>query len=250
MPALLTWQWLLLLFCAFLNGVAKTGVPGLGIVVVPLMLMVVPQSSNLAMGALLPLLCAADCCAVATYRRTARWGEIARLSPWVAIGAGGGCAAMLMIADGPLTKVIGAIVLAMIALHVWRRWRGTDEVRARPLLAGVLGVVAGFATTVANAAGPAINLYLLSMALPKSEFMGTGAWFFFVINLVKVPLFVYLGGRITGATLLLDAIAVPAVIVGALCGRSLFARIPQRLFEVVVLVVATVATVAMMASHW
>ncbi len=244
MPDLLTWQWLLLLFCAFMAGVAKTGVPGLGILVVPLMLQVVtdPKTSP---GALLPLLCLADCFAVVAYRRSARWAEILRLSPWVALGVGVGAGALVLVQDRWLTPVIGAIVLAMIALHVWRRWRGTGEVRARPLLAAVLGVVAGFATTVANAAGPVFNLYLLSMALPKTEFMGTGAWFFFLINLAKLPIFL-IQGRITGGTLLLDVAAVPAVIVGAMCGRWLFARVPQRAFEVVVLVLATASTVVLL----
>jgi uncharacterized protein len=42
-----------------MNGVAKTGVPGLGILVVPLMLFVIVDP-RISPGVVLPLLCLAD----------------------------------------------------------------------------------------------------------------------------------------------------------------------------------------------
>ncbi|HEX3133826.1 MAG TPA: sulfite exporter TauE/SafE family protein, partial [Planctomycetota bacterium] len=85
----------------------------------------------------------------------------------------------------------------MIVMQIVRKRTTADAppVVASPLKAALFGIATGFATYIANAAGPVMNLYLLSMALPKSEFMGTGAWFFFVINLVKVLQFA-LQGRI------------------------------------------------------
>jgi len=82
------------------------------------------------------------------------------------------------------------------------------------------------------------------MALPKREFMGTAAWFFFVINLVKIPQFVA-QERITAETLWLDVCLAPAVILGAFLGRWLFTRIPQALFERIIIALALVATVAL-----
>ncbi len=70
MPAFLWWQWSLGALCALLAGVAKTGVPGVGILVVPLMFFVVGDA-RLSAGWLLPLLCASDVFAVAYYPRQA-----------------------------------------------------------------------------------------------------------------------------------------------------------------------------------
>ena len=58
------------------------------------------------------------------------------------------------------------------------------------------GASAGFATTVANAAGPVMNLYLLARRLPKHEFVATGAWFFFAVNLSSSP-----STRVTGSSI-------------------------------------------------
>ncbi len=247
------WQWALGFLCAAMNGVAKTGVPGLGILVVPLMLYVVTDP-RLSPGVVLPLLCLADLFAVLYYRRHAQWDRVFKLVPWVAVGLGFGMVGLWAqerfgITEVVLTQAIAVIVLVMIIMQVVRKWRAPtteDEVptTASPVKAAAYGSATGFATYLANAAGPVMNLYLLSMALPKREFMGTAAWFFFVINLVKVPQFVA-QERITAETLWLDLCLAPAVIVGAFIGRWLFTRIPQALFEKIIIGLAFVATIAL-----
>ena len=251
------WQWALGFACAFLNGLAKTGVPGLGILVVPLMLYVVTDP-RISPGVVLPLLCLADLFAVLYYRRHAQWDRVVKLVPGVGLGLLLGMGGLWAfdhwhMPDDLLTKAIGAIVLAMIIMQVVRKrlderngkQAGEQAVPpASPIRAAAFGSATGFATYIANAAGPVMNLYLLSMALPKSEFMGTGAWFFFIINLVKVPQYA-LQDRITGDTLWFDLCVAPAVIVGALTGRWLFARIPQALFERIILGLAVVASVTL-----
>jgi uncharacterized membrane protein YfcA len=234
-PELAPWRWLLGAACAFFVGVAKTGVPGLGIMVVPLMVVAVGDA-RLSAGWLLPLLCAADLFAVAYYRRHAQARRLFSLAPWVLGGMALGAVAL----GGPeqiLRRVVGAIVLAMIGVHLYRKRRaaaplepgGRERVQAAPY-----GVVAGFATMVANAAGPVMNAYLLAKRLPKEEFIATGAWFFLVINLSKLP--VYAGHHLISArSLLFDAALLPAVALGALSGRALFRRLPQRGFELAVL---------------
>ena len=79
-----------------------------------------------------------------------------------------------------------------------------------------------------------MNLYLLSMDLPKDQFMGTGAWFFLIVNLAKLPIYVW-QGLITTPSLLLDACLLPGVLLGALLGKRLYDRLPQRAFEIVVI---------------
>ncbi|MBS2022087.1 MAG: sulfite exporter TauE/SafE family protein [Deltaproteobacteria bacterium] len=246
------WQWALGVVSAFLIGVAKTGVPGLGILIVPLMLYVIPEP-RASPGAVLPLLSFADLFAVTAYRRHAQWDRVLRLLPWVAAGLGLGMVALwafdrFHVPDALLTRALGAIVLVMIALQLWRKRSGDSEPSHTLGRAAFFGASAGLATYLANAAGPVMNLYLLAMALPKAEFMGTGAWFYFIVNLVKLPQFA-LQGRITQSTLWVDLWLAPAVIAGALTGRVLFARIPQALFERVILALALVATVALLVPR-
>ena len=237
LPDLTPERWLLGALCAFCVGVAKTGVPGLGIFVVPLMAFTAGDA-RLAAGWLLPLLCAADVFAVAYYRRHAQTTRLVSLAPWVVAGMAAGALALA----GPervLRPLVGLIVLVMIVVHIVRRRAATLPAESRASSAAY-GTTAGFATMVANAAGPVMNLYLLTRRLPKEELIGTGAWFFLVINLSKLP--VYAAHGLIGArSLLFDAALLPAVIAGALSGRAIFGLIPGRAFEIVVLALTAVS---------
>ena len=116
-------------------------------------------------------------------------------------------------------------------LHLARRKRPPGEdPELGAWAAPVFGVLAGFTTLVANAAGPLMIIYLLSMRLPKLEYMGTGAYFFLLINLFKVPFMVNLG-LIDARSFTGNLVLLPAVIVGALAGRVILRRIDQKLFE-------------------
>ena len=162
---------------AVLIGVAKTGVPGFGILAVPIMVLAVGDARHAA-GWLLPLLCVADLAAIAVYRRHAQGRRLIGLAPWVLAGMGVG-ALTLAAPERSLRLLVAAIVIVMIGLR-WLRGRGAagpDAVPPAPPTtdrwwqAAGYGASAGFATTVANAAGPVMNLYLLARRLPKHEFV-------------------------------------------------------------------------------
>jgi uncharacterized membrane protein YfcA len=84
-------------------------------------------------------------------------------------------------------------------------------------------------------------LYFLAIGLPKLTFVGTGAWFFMLVNAFKVPFSVQLG-LITSRSLLLDAVLVIPMVPGALLGPVILRRINQKNFEMMVLVLTAVAT--------
>ena len=241
MPELTVAQWLLGALCAFFVGVSKMGVPGVGTLVVPLMVFAVGDARASA-GWLLPMLCTADVFAVVYWRRHAAAGRLFSLAPWVLVGIGLGAVA-LRADERVLRPMVGSIVLVMLAVHVWRRYiaRGRQPA-AHPI---PYGVAAGFATTIANAAGPVMNLYLLSKRLTKEEFVAMGAWFFFVINLTKVPIYLW-HGMITPHSLAFDGLMVPAVVAGAISGRWLIHRIRMEVFEALIVAMTIVATVMLL----
>ena len=217
-------------------GVAKTGMPGVGILAIPLMVLTVGDTRQSA-GWLLPILCTADLFAVFYWRRHAAANKLFAMAPWVVVGMGGGWAA-LYLPERILRPMVGVIVLVMLTLYLYRRYKSD----LRPAHGGIYGMAAGFATTVANAAGPVMNLYLLTKQLPKEEFIATGAWFFFVINLAKIPIYASVG-LFSKTSLAFDALLAPAVLLGALTGRWLLGRIPPKVFEAVVIVMTAASTV-------
>ena len=237
LPQLAPWQWTIGLACAFFVGLGKTGLPGLGILVVPLMVLMVGDARQSA-GWLLPVMCTADLFAVYYWRHNTAAKRMFSLAPWVIAGMAVGTAA-LGLSERVLRPVVGVIVLVMLALYVRRRLR-SHQVDV-PVHAAPYGIATGFATTVANAAGPVMSLYLLSKRLSKEDFVATGAWFFFVINLTKVP--IYAGyGLFTRSSLAFDLAMVPAVFAGAFAGRWVVRHAPQGLFEALVVALTAVST--------
>jgi hypothetical protein len=239
------WQWALAALGAFVAGLSKTGIAGLGILCVAIFTNLLPAKE--ATGLVLPLLIVGDVYAVATYRRHTVWRHLWRLFPWTAAGVVLGTLALGRLDDATVRRLIGGIIVAMLALHLGRKWLergGRDDAAlaaaAPAWLAIGAGVLAGFTTQVANAAGPVMILYLLAMRLPKMEFIGTGAVFFLCLNLFKAPFMAGLG-MITPASLVTNLLLAPAVLAGAVAGRWLVQRINQRWFEALVLVLTTVA---------
>jgi len=54
-------------------------------------------------------------------------------------------------------------------------------------------VLSGFASMIGNAAGPIFAIYLLALGFTKNNFIGANSWFFFMINLIKLPLQIFSG---------------------------------------------------------
>ncbi|MBI3683276.1 MAG: sulfite exporter TauE/SafE family protein [Acidobacteria bacterium] len=225
MPDLPLWKWLLGAFCAFNVGVAKTGMPGLGILVIPLFVLTVGDA-RLSAGWLLPVLMSADVFAVFYYRRHAAARRLFSLMPWVAVGMAIG-AWVLRYDDRVLRPIVGIIIISMLVLYLVRKRTVNPLPADGSAYSGFYGAFAGFATMVANAAGPIMNVYLLSRRLTREEFVATGAWFFFLVNLTKVPVYVK-HGMISQSSLWFDAGLLPATISGALLGRKLLEVMPQK----------------------
>lgn len=243
------WQWVVAVLAAALVGLSKTGISGLGMLSVVLFAQVMPAKQ--ATGLVLPLLCFGDIVAVASYRRHATWSHLWKLFPWTAAGVVAGYFALGRIDERQTRLLIGGIVLALVVLHVVRRRRSGNEAEHGAWFAPVIGILAGFTTLVANAAGPLMVIYLLAMRLPKLEFMGTGAVFFMLLNWFKVPFMVHLG-LINGGSFITNLILAPAVFAGAWYGRRVLHRINQRLFENLALVLSAVAALELMfkfSSH-
>jgi len=138
-------------------------------------------------------------------------------------------------------------VLAMLAINYRRtKTKGKDaQIPTRWWFAAGLGFMAGVTTMMANAAGPIMIIYLLAMKLPKIEFVGTGAWFFFVINWLKVPFSASLN-LMTAESVKLNLMMLPFIALGAVAGIFFLKRIPQKAFTAVVQFLAAAAAVKLL----
>jgi uncharacterized membrane protein YfcA len=236
-PDLAAWQWLLGFFCAFMVGAGKTGAPGMGTFIVPLMVMAVGDARYAAAWTV-PILSTGDLFAVIYWRRHTEVGKLFSLIPWVGAGMVGGALA-LALSEQVLRRIIGVTIVLMLFVYLRQRRTVASQTSGK---APLYGVAAGFATTVANAAGPVMNMYLLSRRLPKEQFVATGAWFFFVVNLAKVPIYSWYD-LFSVESLVFDAMMIPAVTGGAFLGLWLVRRTPQRVFDTMIILITSVSSI-------
>ena len=226
-------QWLIVLLCAMLVGMAKTGLSGVGLMVVPLMASVF--GGRPSVGILLPILVFADALAVTYYSRHAEWKHIIRLLPWVLIGIAAGVLIGQIISDSVFNRLLAIVVLTGIVLMILQDIRKKVNVPDNWWFSIGLGLLGGFVTMIGNSAGPIMALYLLSMRLPKNIFIGTGAWLILIINLVKVPIHIGIWKTITVQSLLFDVLMIPAIALGALLGIWLVKFFPERAYRIFII---------------
>lgn len=240
-------QWIPVVVAAVCIGMAKTGIGGLGMVAVVLMAMVMPAREST--GAILTLLIVADIFAIVVFRRHAVWPTVFGLLPPALVGVVMGWWVMPLIDARIYGAFIGWMTLVLLVLVVVQRQypglaAGWAERRSGVWVAGWLG---GVTTMLANAAGPIMTIYLLACRLPKMAFVGTAAWYFFIVNVSKVPFSANLG-LITMQTLLMTLVLAPVVVAGGFAGRWLLGKMNQAVFEALLLLFAAAGAVKLVVG--
>jgi uncharacterized membrane protein YfcA len=236
MEPLELWQYIIIALGAAFVGFGKGGLPGVGNVTVVLLALVLPPKASV--GVLLPILISADIMAVAIYRRHAEWTYIFRLLPWMLVGIVIGYFVFSHVNDAHVRLMIGVILLSMTAVHFFRKWsrrhhEGEDQLPHHPVFIATTGIIGGFATMVANAAGPVAALYFIASGLPKYAYIGTSAWLFLLVNCIKVPFMMDLG-IINFDSLDFSASFMPYAIGAALIAPLIVKRINQKVFEILI----------------
>lgn len=247
MPDLTPLKWLLAILAAFGIGVSKSGFAGISLVHVLAFIFLFGARDST--GVVLPMLIVGDLLAVIAFRQHARWEYIRRLLLPAITGILIGWALMGRISDAAYKPVVGTIILFLTALQLLRLWQPHlyDKAPHQLWFAWLMGLLAGVTTMLANAAGPIMALFFIAVSLPKLELVGTSAWLFLIINCLKVPFSVQLG-LIHPATLVFNATLIPAIAAGLFAGRWSVTRIPQRIFDALLLLFVAVAALRLIGA--
>lgn len=246
-PDLTFLQWLTLGGAALMIGLSKAGLKGLGMVLVVLMASAFPAKAST--GLVLPMLIMADLMAVTYYRRDADWSYVWRLIPAAAVGVILGVWLGADLNDETFGTILAWIVILGLLLLVWQERRPPSQQFIRhPLVTGFTGLAGGFTTMVGNAAGPVMSVYLLATRLPKREFIGTAAWFFLIINWIKVPFHIWSWETISWESFQLNLFVLPCILLGFWIGIKVVALIPEKAFRYFVMIVTAITALKILLT--
>jgi uncharacterized membrane protein YfcA len=204
-------------------GLSKSGFAGFGLAATPVLALAVPPLQAAAI--LLPLMILQDVISIWAYRREWSGWNLAVLLPSAALGIGIAWWLAAYTSDALVRLSVGLIAVACI-LSQWRKAATATPTVPRGLFWGGL---AGFAGTLAHAAGPPFQMFVLPQKLDKLALVGTAAIFFAVLNALKVVPYVALG-QFSTENLATSLALAPLAIATNFFGIWLVRRVPTSLF--------------------
>jgi uncharacterized protein len=216
----------------FMIGLAKGGFGGLGALLTPLLALVLPVA--LAVGVLLPMLMVGDVFALYMYWKEWDLDLVKRMLPAGVVGALAGTVLLSWLPPDGLRIILGIFVLGVVAYKFLSD--RIQVIRYEPMAwhAPAAGLLAGVASGMFNSGGPAFNSYLLLQKLKARPFIATTAIYFALLNLIKVPGFLYTG--VLDLPLLFSLWWVfPFIPVGIWAARMTLTRLSPSAFEWIII---------------
>ncbi|HHU79351.1 MAG: sulfite exporter TauE/SafE family protein [Caldicoprobacterales bacterium] len=238
-------QLLLLAAAAVIIGFGKTGITGATLPAVAIVAYIF--GGKLSSGVMLTALIFADIPALYHYRKHGKLKDVLRLLPPAVAGIILGTVIGSYLNDTYFKFLMGLIVIACAALLLYREASKKElQVPQNRWLHILVGIMAGFSTMVGNAAGPVMSVYLLSLSYDRQRFLGTAAWFFFFVNLIKVPFHVFIWETISWETVRYTFLMIPFILLGAMIGVFFIKRINEQVFKKLVIAATIVAALRLM----
>ncbi|MBN2519888.1 MAG: sulfite exporter TauE/SafE family protein [Bacteroidales bacterium] len=242
-PLNVSWGvWFVTLFAAFLAGLSKSGIKGIVMIAIPVLANI--YGAKESTGILLPFLIFGDLFALNIFYKSCKIKIILKLLPYAVIGVLIAVFVGNRLDNRHFSFIIASILLVCVILILYfDLTRQKVSIFEHRIVSPLFGLGGGFATMMGNLAGPIFNLYLVSMKLPKKEFIGTGALFFLILNLFKVPFHFFSWGSITTSSLQMNIVMVPAIYIGSLLGSKIVNYISDNVYRYFILIVTSISAV-------
>ncbi|TWO31577.1 sulfite exporter TauE/SafE family protein [Seonamhaeicola sediminis] len=239
-----SFNWLAVGLAAFVLGISKSGIKGIGILIVLILAFVFGEKAST--GILLPMLISADILAVSYYNRHTQWKFIKMLLPWMIIGVLVGVWVGDAISEVLFKRVMAVIIIGSILVMWFFENRKSTTVPGNKLFSYSTGFLAGFTTMIGNLAGPISNVYFLAMRLPKNEFIGTAAWLFFIINVFKLPFHFFVWKTVSKDTLMINLVLFPLVAIGFFAGAKVVKLISNSNYRRFIIIITAIGGILML----
>ena len=231
-------QILLTICAALIIGGTKAGLKGMGIIAVALL--AIAFDAKQSSGMMVPLLLVGDVFAVWYYNKHVKWKYLKKFLPALLVGIGLGAWFGSGLSEYAFRKWLSGIILISVLIMFWREFKTLKVFPEGWLFEGSTGIAAGFTTMIGNAAGAFSNLFFLSTGLPKNEIIGTSGWLFLIVNLVKLPIHIFVWNTLDWETSKNVAMFVPAIFVGFFLGFRLVALINETYYRYFLLVATAI----------
>ena len=238
-------DWLWLAIGAGGIGMEKAGIKGMSMLVVPIYALTLGAFAS--SGLLLLLFLLADVFGITHYYRSVDWKIVLNLLFAAAIGIAIGAWTGERINPATFQFILSITILFCLVFLLWQAWFPTaTEFTAHPYFGWAMGVIGGFSTMIANVSSPIMAVYLLSRNLPKNKFIATMVWFFFGINLIKLPVHIWIWETIDYPVFTHVFWAIPSIALGFLVGVFVIKRFNDKYFRYFIIIITFIAALKLL----
>ena len=239
-------SWILATLAAFVIGMSKAGIKGIAVINVTFMALAFGAKEST--GMVVPLLILADIFAVIYYNRHTQWSYVFKVLPWMVFGLIIGVFIGKDLPESLFRIGMAVIIIITVFMMYWWDRKKVKTVPTHWTFSGAIGTLAGITTMVGNLAGAFSNIYFLAMRLPKNHFIGTAAWLFLIVNVLKLPFHFFVWKTITWESLLLNVKLLPGIFLGFFVGIRIIKLINEEFFRKMILVLTALGALLVMVG--
>ena len=238
MLGLTTFQLVILAVYSFSMGLERSGIRSINMVTLPSVFASLGPMA--ALGYTQPIVVISNFFSVARYWRVVDWHIIARTWWGILAGVLAGFAIGSNISTHTFKIAVGIILITCLSFAL------INDIQRRKLnnralsfgLGLLFAALTGLSSTLGAAGGPVILSYMLLLDMPKETLIGTSGFFCFLVDIIKLPFYIFIWHNITVTTLIASLVMTPCIILGFVIGLKFVRKFSNRSYRLFVLAVA------------
>ena len=149
--------------------------------------------------------------------------------PFAAVGIIIGSLTFSFFSENLLKFIVGIMGFLFAGHYFLFKKEKTIPAKQNFLKGAICSSIAGFSSFCVHSGGTPTSLYLLPLRLKKEIYVGTRVIFFCFVNLLKLPLYIYLS-MVNFDTLYQSITLFPLAVIGIFIGYKLLKIIKENLF--------------------
>lgn len=227
-------NWVYLIIAGIFIGIDKGGLKPLMLISMLIITKIVSPQQMLAIVA--PLLLIGEFYPCYHYRKDMNKKAVFNFIPWAFIGILAGIFIGKNLDERSFKSVISIIILVMAILTTIKYYKKISiPIKYDLFVTSILGSLAGFSSTIGNAAGPLSNIYFLNKTDGKRELIGSNSLLYIFINSVKLVLYAIFWKNFSLESFYVTLFLIPFIFIGIFIATKLIKIIPEKVYKFIIL---------------
>lgn len=224
-------------------GFERAGIRTINMPVIPLVISAIGPMQ--AMGYMLPMVLISDIFSITYYKRSADWYILKRSFPGAIFGIVLGAIIGKHLSVPAFKCIVGAIIIVSLCFILLNDLKHRQITNQSVIL--VLGLTFAFFTGLASmlgaSGGPVILSFLLLLNLPKDKLIGTSAYFFFMVNICKLPMYFFVWHNISTVTVMSNLVLIPVMALGIFVGLKIVRHFSSKFYRYFIIAISFISAV-------